>query len=187
MKNIRFFYLKIFLFRVVKISIYLNRRAFVMVNTWYLPYSCPSKIFKTRNRMVGYVTCTCNDLPPLRRHWHRSCKRSRLNYTTDYFLISHSKQLPKIYNFAHICSRIAWNIHFDQFLHESRQKLFRNWQTFWNYSIQSTLVISKYKGLWNISRYPYLDIYQICRIEGKINRISPHFHNILLPIVRFPC
>ena len=27
------------------------------VSTCYLPDSCPSKIFKTRNGMVGYVTC----------------------------------------------------------------------------------------------------------------------------------
>ena len=30
MKNIRFFYLKIFIFWVVKFSVYLNRRVFVM-------------------------------------------------------------------------------------------------------------------------------------------------------------
>ena len=30
-----------------------------MVNTWYLLHSCPSKIFRTSNRMV--VHGTCND------------------------------------------------------------------------------------------------------------------------------
>ena len=39
MKNVRIFYLKIFLFLVVKFSIYLNRRVFVMIfekngHTW---------------------------------------------------------------------------------------------------------------------------------------------------------
>ena len=33
MKNIRIFYLEIFPFLVVKLSIYLNRRVFVMYNT----------------------------------------------------------------------------------------------------------------------------------------------------------
>ena len=36
MKNIRIFYLKIFLFLVVKFSLYLNRHVFVMVlKKWY--------------------------------------------------------------------------------------------------------------------------------------------------------
>ena len=39
MKNIRFFYLKNFLFLVVKFSIYLNRRVFVLV------YGLPSGLF----------------------------------------------------------------------------------------------------------------------------------------------
>ena len=36
MKNIRIFYLKIFLFLVVKFSIYLNRRVFVMEATYLM-------------------------------------------------------------------------------------------------------------------------------------------------------
>ena len=35
MKNIRFFNLKMFLFSVVKFSIYLNRRVFVMLHEIY--------------------------------------------------------------------------------------------------------------------------------------------------------
>ena len=80
--------------------------------------------------------------------------------------------------------------------------------------IQSTLVISNPKGLSKILRDICTSIYQICRLEEKINRaaafnkcicnwtlevrdmlkilwkrgaISPLFHNILLPVIRFSC
>ena len=81
--------------------------------------------------------------------------------------------------------------------------------------IQSTLVILEVQGtLWNTSRYPYLDISDLQNWEKKINgtssfqkwicnltpevrdilkilwksgEISPLFHNILLPLVWFPC
>ena len=43
---------------------------------------------------------------------------------------------------------------------------------------QSTLVISNPKGLWNISRYPYLDISELQNWGKKIEQ--PHLTNIYL-------
>ena len=75
--------------------------------------------------------------------------------------------------------------------------------------IQSTLVISKSKGLSEVLQDIHTLTYQLCRIEEKLNNhisqmnmqienivekwrncslraISPLFHKILLPVVRFP-
>ena len=87
----------------------------------------------------------------------------------------------------------------------------------YKYLLKSTLVISKSKSLSEILQDIRISTYQICRIEEKINRtttfnilvcnltpevrdilkilwkrgeiapISSLFHNILLPVVRFPC
>ena len=90
----------------------------------------------------------------------------------------------------------------------------RDYSIFLSSLIQSTPVISKSKGPSEIFRDIRSSTYQICRIEEKINRtttfhkavynltpevrdilkilwkrgaISPLFHNILLPVVRFSC
>ena len=59
MKNIRIFYLEIFPFLVVKFSIYLNRRVFVMV-----PYDDALLLITSRTMEKLYVCCllTFNDL-----------------------------------------------------------------------------------------------------------------------------
>ena len=55
MKNIRFFYLKIFIFLVVKFSIYLNRRVFVMK---YLGVDVKSSL--TWNTLIDRITGNAN-------------------------------------------------------------------------------------------------------------------------------
>ena len=59
MKNIKFFYLKIFIFLMVKFSLYLNRRVFVM------------DIAKMRPNMVPLI----NEFIALLRHYARDQKR----------------------------------------------------------------------------------------------------------------
>ena len=56
MKNIRTFYLKIFLFLVVKFSVYLNRRVFVM-NSSYSLRLIILKLYRCFNH--GLVICMC--------------------------------------------------------------------------------------------------------------------------------
>ena len=77
-----------------------------------LAWNSRSKKFKIRNGTVAYMSC--NQLSPLRRHWHRSCKRSRqvwVIWIPDDFLLSYPKQVSKIYSLANIYCRIAWIIH----------------------------------------------------------------------------
>ena len=46
-----------------------------------------------QNKQQNYrlLQCTCNELPPLRRHWHKSCKRSQ--------------QVPPMISYFHIQSK----------------------------------------------------------------------------------
>ena len=56
MKNIGFFYLKIFLFMVIKFSIYLNKRVFVM-NFWtyMLPLSVSGRLCSVTVALPGHL------------------------------------------------------------------------------------------------------------------------------------
>ena len=73
-----------------------------IVITWYLPDTSPSKGLKTRNKMVGYVSC--NQLLPL------ITAGESVICTSDDFLLSYSKQPSTIHNFAKIYCRISWTM-----------------------------------------------------------------------------
>ena len=70
----------------------------------------------------------------------------------------------------------SWKTMFDPYivvLRNKRKKI--SWKIHSHKHIQSTLVISKSKGLSYILRDIRTSTYQICRIEGKINRTTT-FH-----------
>ena len=53
MKNIRIFYLKIFIFLVVKFSVYLNRRVFVMHISATTPENVPSDCMSSEDSLFS--------------------------------------------------------------------------------------------------------------------------------------
>ena len=55
MKNVRIFYLKMFLFLVIKFSIYLNRRVFVMATTTCITGYFVSKVLVILNMVPKSV------------------------------------------------------------------------------------------------------------------------------------
>ena len=107
-----------------------------MFNTWYLPDICPSKIFQTSNRGIGYVTY---ELPPLGRH-NKALVRVQIRWEGKlyprWFSSFVFQATTQIYTFANIYCRFAWITHFDQFCHQNIPKNhFTNRQKVWNYLI----------------------------------------------------
>ena len=59
MKNIRNFHLKVFIFSVVKFSIYLNRRVFVMKSVMLINFFLLKICFIPNNGWADYVNFSC--------------------------------------------------------------------------------------------------------------------------------
>ena len=101
----------LFLYVLYILGNILKPQRFCFKFKWYLPDNKQSLSFKTRNGMVGYVSC---QLPPLRRQW-------------EHLVGSHGRCKDKMIFCFHIqllifmYCRIAWVIHFDQFWNQKRQ------------------------------------------------------------------
>ena len=108
-----------------------------MVHTWYFPPdSNPSKMFKTRNGVVGYVSC--NQLPSLWRHWHRpwGCVRVILPQMIFYFHIQNNHPI-KLFLLVSIAELLELNILTNFGIKEGKIPFNRNRQKIMKYLIWS--------------------------------------------------
>ena len=124
-KKVRFFFTLKFSFLVVKFSMYLNRHVFIM---WSILSTCltavpqllKNKKWSGRLRGMKYTFTSSKWLAQI---LYVITVGARLICTLDDLLHSYSKQPPKLYCFVIVFYRIVRIIQFDQFWHQTMQKL----------------------------------------------------------------
>ena len=98
MKNIRIFYLKIFIFLVVKVSVYLNRHVFVMDHKGTREHSRTVPLlqfFVGRASMVSYMSFLGHYLPPS-SYFSASGRPSFVIMTFPVYVYIHFNKMAKI-------------------------------------------------------------------------------------------